>query len=134
PHAATLCLFALVALLRAVTGSFALTAVDTNDLSDGTATAIFVLALAGFGIKAGVMPLHIWLPSAHAIAPSHVSALMSGVLIKMGIYGFVRITSLFPQPPLEWGGIVLGLGAVSGVLGVAFAVGQHDLKRLLAYH
>ena len=80
------------------------------------------------------MPLHVWLPSAHAIAPSHVSAIMSGVLIKMGIYGLVRVTSLLPHPPLAWGGVVLGLGVVSGVLGVAFAIGQHDLKRLLAYH
>src|SRR5437879_558109 len=80
------------------------------------------------------MPLHVWLPSAHAAAPSHVSAIMSGVLIKMGIYGLVRVTSLLPAPPLEWGGIVLAFGVVSGVLGVAFAIGQHDLKRLLAYH
>ena len=98
------------------------------------ATAIFVLALVGFGLKAGIMPLHVWLPSAHAAAPSHVSAIMSGVLIKMGIYGLVRVTSLLPNPPLDWGGVVLGLGVVSGVLGVAFAIGQHDLKRLLAYH
>src|SRR5437879_10752784 len=80
------------------------------------------------------MPLHVWLPSAHAAAPSHVSAIMSGVLIKMGIYGLVRVTSLLPAPPLEWGGALLVLGVVSGVLGVAFAIGQHDLKRLLAYH
>jgi len=80
------------------------------------------------------MPLHIWLPSAHAMAPSHVSAMMSGVLIKMGIYGLARITSFLPHPPREWGIILLGLGVVSGVLGVAFAIGQHDLKRLLAYH
>ena len=80
------------------------------------------------------MPLHVWLPSAHAIAPSHVSAIMSGVIIKMGIYGLLRVTSLVPDPPLAWGVIVLCLGVVSGVLGVAFAIGQHDLKRLLAYH
>ena len=59
---------------------------------------------------------------------------MSGVIIKMGIYGLVRVTSLLPNPPLAWGVIVLALGVVSGVLGVAFAIGQHDLKRLLAYH
>src|SRR5207244_1858055 len=85
-------------------------------------------------LKAGLMPLHVWLPSSHAIAPSHVSAAMSGVIIKMGIYGLVRVTALLPDPPLAWGATVLALGAVSGVLGVAFAVGQHDLKRLLAYH
>jgi hydrogenase-4 component B len=131
-HAAALCLFALFMLLRMVSGSFTLAPLPA--LPPGIATAVFVLALVGFGLKAGIMPLHVWLPSAHANAPSHVSALMSGVIIKMGIYGLVRITSLVPQPPLEWGGIVLGLGAVSGVLGVAFAIGQHDLKRLLAYH
>ena len=80
------------------------------------------------------MPFHVWLPSAHAIAPSHVSALMSGVFIKMGIYGLFRITSLLPHPPIAWGAILLGLGGVSGILGVVFALSQHDLKRLLAYH
>jgi hydrogenase-4 component B len=79
------------------------------------------------------MPLHFWLPSAHANAPSHVSALMSGVLIKMGVYGLVRFLGLLPAPPLEWGAILLLAGAISGVLGILFAMGQHDLKRLLAY-
>ncbi len=133
-HVATLSLFALFALLRTVNGSFSLARLNEAALTPGTATAIFVCALVGFGLKAGIMPLHVWLPSSHAIAPSHVSALMSGVILKMGIYGIVRITSLFPHPPLEWGGILLGLGVVSGILGVAFAIGQHDLKRLLAYH
>lgn len=129
---ATLCLFAMFALLHAATGSFDFSI--AGPVGPGTATAIFVLALVGFGLKAGVMPMHVWLPGAHARAPSHVSALMSGVLIKMGIYGLVRVLSFFPHPPLWWGGAVLGLGALSGVLGVAFAIGQHDFKRLLAYH
>lgn len=133
-HVATLCLFGLFAVLRAVSGSFALNPLNQDSLTPGLGTAIFILALGGFGLKAGIMPVHVWLPSAHAAAPSHVSAIMSGVLIKMGIYGLVRVTSLFPNPPLEWGGVVLGLGVVSGVLGVAFAIGQHDIKRLLAYH
>lgn len=133
-HVATLALFALFALLRKASGSFALAPLSADSLAPGTATAIFLLALLGFGLKAGIMPLHVWLPSSHAIAPSHVSAIMSGVIIKMGIYGLVRITSLLPNPALEWGGIMLGLGVISGVLGVAFAIGQHDLKRLLAYH
>jgi hydrogenase-4 component B len=133
-HVATLCLFALFALLRVVNGSFDLAPLSPGAVTPGVATAIFVLALVGFGLKAGIMPLHVWLPSAHAAAPSHVSAILSGVLIKMGVYGLVRVTSLLPNPPLEWGVIVLGLGVVSGVLGVAYAVGQHDLKRLLAYH
>src|SRR5262249_30035852 len=79
-------------------------------------------------------PLHVWLPDSHAIAPSHVSAVMSGVIIKMGIYGLMRVTALIPNPPVAWGATVLILGVISGVLGVAFAIGQHDLKRLLAYH
>lgn len=133
-HVATLFLFALFALLRMVSGSFALAPLRDGTLTPGTATAIFVFAVLGFGVKAGIMPLHVWLPSAHATAPTHVSAIMSGVIIKMGIYGIVRITALVPHPPLEWGGILLGLGIVSGVLGVAFAIGQHDIKRLLAYH
>jgi hydrogenase-4 component B len=133
-HVATLSLFGLFAMLRAVNGSFALVPLNQDKVTPGFATAIFALALFGFGLKAGIMPLHVWLPSAHAVAPSHVSAIMSGVLIKMGIYGLVRVTSLLSDPPLEWGVIVLGLGVVSGVLGVAFAIGQHDLKRLLAYH
>jgi hydrogenase-4 component B len=133
-HAATLSLFAMFALLYGVTGSFDLVPLAAASLSPQAATTIFLLALAGFGLKAGIMPLHFWLPSAHAMAPSHVSALMSGVLIKAGIYGLVRMTSLLPEPPLWWGGLLLALGVVSAVLGVAFALGQHDLKRLLAYH
>lgn len=133
-HVSVLCLFALFALMRTVGGSFALAPLPADRLTPGVSSAIFVLALVGFGIKAGIMPLHVWLPSSHAIAPSHVSAIMSGVIIKMGIYGLMRTTALLPDPPLQWGGIVLGLGVVSGVLGVAFAIGQHDLKRLLAYH
>jgi hydrogenase-4 component B len=133
-HTATLFLFALFALLHAVSGSFALEPLRREALTPGSATAIFVLALLGFGLKAGIMPLHVWLPSSHAVAPSHVSALMSGVIIKMGIYGLVRVTSLVPGPPLAWGVVVLVLGVISGVLGVAFAIGQHDIKRLLAYH
>jgi hydrogenase-4 component B len=133
-HVGTLCLFALFALLRAAGGSFALAPLDEGAVSHGTAAAVFVLALVGFGLKAGIMPLHVWLPSSHANAPSHVSALLSGVILKMGIYGLVRVLSLFPHPPVTWGEVVLALGVVSGVLGVVFALAQHDIKRLLAYH
>ena len=129
----TLCLFALFAVLFAATGAFDITG-PMRAISQGSADAIFLLGVVGFGIKAGVMPMHVWLPGAHANAPSHVSALMSGVLIKTGVYGFLRVLTWFPQPPLWWGQLVLGLGVASGVLGVAFAIGQHDYKRLLAYH
>jgi hydrogenase-4 component B len=133
-HTATLCLFGLFALLHAASGSYSLGPLKPEVVTPGMATAAFVLALVGFGLKAGLMPFHVWLPSAHAITPSHVSALMSGVIIKMGIYGLLRVTSLFPDPPLSWGLTALCLGVVSGILGVSFAIGQHDLKRLLAYH
>src|SRR3954469_24833023 len=94
---------------------------------------LFWLALAAFGTKAGLFPLHIWLPSAHANAPSHVSAALSGVTIKLGIYGLVRFSGWLPVPAAA-GWVVAGLGVAGAVLGVAFALGQHDLKRLLAYH
>jgi hydrogenase-4 component B len=133
-HTATLLVFAVFALLRSLKGSFDIDALPAGVAETGPATALFLLAVLGFGMKAGLMPLHIWLPSAHSAAPSHVSAIMSGVLIKSGIYGLVRIAGLFPEPPVWWGGLLVALGIVSGVLGVAFALGQHDLKRLLAYH
>jgi hydrogenase-4 component B len=104
-------------------------------LGVGPASAAFLLALIGFGAKAGVMPLHVWLPRAHPVAPSNVSALMSGVMIKTGIYGMVLVWFVFlPAGPAWWGVLVLFLGAVSAFLGVLYALMQHDLKRLLAYH
>ena len=130
----TLCLFGMFCLLYRATGSFALEPIRSGQAGLGLLTAIFFLALAGFGLKAGLMPLHFWLPSAHANAPTHVSAIMSGVLIKTGIYGLVRVAGLLPDPPLIWGVILLMLGSISGVLGVVLALAQHDLKRLLAYH
>lgn len=132
-HTGTLALFSLFALLDMSSGTFALP--EAGSLPTGIfTTAIFLLALFAFGLKAGVMPLHIWLPGAHASAPSHISALLSGIMIKTGIYGLIRITSLFSVIPLWWGWTLVVLGAVTGVLGVAYAIAQHDLKRLLAYH
>jgi hydrogenase-4 component B len=128
-HVATLCLFAFFTLLAARTGSWELGPLRGHP---GLAP-LFWLALVGFGIKAGIFPLHIWLPSAHANAPSHVSAILSGMAIKMGIYGLVRFTGWLPVPDAA-GWVVATLGVVSAVLGVAFALGQHDFKRLLAYH
>lgn len=97
--------------------------------------AVFLLALTGFGSKAGIIPLHVWLPRAHPVAPSHASALMSGVVLKMGVYGLVRVTfDLLGSGPAWWGVLVLTLGTISALLGVLYALMQHDLKRLLAYH
>ena len=131
-HCGTLALFALFALLGQGSASAQFPAVAT--LPAAGSSLIFLLGLFGFGLKAGLMPLHIWLPGAHAAAPSHASALLSGVMIKMGIYGLVRLTSFYAEIPAWWGWTLLGLGAVSGILGVALAIAQHDIKRLLAYH
>jgi len=133
-HVGTLALFALFALLGRMAGSFEFAAMVGLPGSTRGAAWVFALALGGFGLKAGLVPLHFWLPGAHAAAPSHVSALMSGVLLKTGVYGILRVTGLFEAPPAAWGAILVGAGAVSAVLGVGFALAQHDLKRLLAYH
>jgi len=128
-HVAMVFLFAFFAILAARTGSWELGPMrDRPELA-----SLFWLALVGFGLKAGMFPLHIWLPSAHANAPSHVSAILSGVTIKIGIYGLVRFSGWLPVP-VSAGWVVVVLGVTSAVLGVAFALGQHDLKRLLAYH
>ncbi|MCX7024240.1 MAG: proton-conducting transporter membrane subunit [Spirochaetes bacterium] len=133
-HLGTLTLFGLFVLWRYATGSFDLVPMPAAGSSVLVVNLLFFLALVGFGLKAGIMPLHFWLPGAHAAAPSHVSAILSGVMLKMGIYGLVRMLSLLPDPPALWGGLILFLGATSGLLGVVFALAQHDLKRLLAYH
>lgn len=100
----------------------------------GMGIPVFLLFLAGFGLKAGIFPLHMWLPVAHPAAPSHVSAMMSGVMIKMGIYGIVRAAlALTPEVLLSMGLLVFALGAVTAVFGIARAAVQTDLKRLLAY-
>ena len=133
-HTGTLALFGMFALLGTIHNSPQLPLAATLDSNTTTAAAIFLLALFGFGLKAGLMPLHVWLPGAHAAAPSNVSALMSGVMIKVGIYGLIRVTGYFAVIPPWWGWTILGLGTVSALLGVAFAIAQHDIKRLLAFH
>jgi len=131
-HTGTLLLIAAVALLAHRTGG--LLWVPHPGLPDsGLDSAILVLALLGFGFKAGFLPLHFWLPEAHAWAPSHVSAILSGVMLKTGIYGLIRISGLVPSTPAFLGGLVLALGAVTAVYGVLNALAQSDYKRLLAY-
>ena len=105
-------------------------------LSEGMRTLAFLIALIGFGAKAGIVPLHVWLPYAHPAAPSHISALMSGVMIKTAIYALIRVYFDFlgGQFPWWWGFVVLVVGAVSALLGVMYALMEHDLKRLLAFH
>lgn len=134
-HTSTLALFGMFAAWSGGTGdgSFAgLAAISAQH--SAPAGLVLLLGLVGFGIKAGVVPGHIWLPGAHAAAPSHISALLSGVMLKVGIYGLLRMLLLAGQPPVWWGWAVLLLGLISAVLGVLWALAQHDLKRLLAYH
>ncbi|MEK6603713.1 MAG: hydrogenase 4 subunit B, partial [Nitrospirota bacterium] len=108
----------------------------SEPLPQGLRSVVFVAALIGFGTKAGIVPLHVWLPYAHPAAPSHVSALMSGVMIKTAIYGMVRVYFDFlgGEFPWWWGFVVLTVGAISALLGVMYALMEHDLKSLLAYH
>ncbi|TMQ14279.1 MAG: hydrogenase 4 subunit B [Deltaproteobacteria bacterium] len=110
-----------------------------HGLPDGVRSGLFFAAFAGFGVKAGVVPLHVWLPHAHPAAPSHVSALMSGVMLKVAVYGMLRFAFDLLAPggsplPASWGWTVLALGTLSAVIGVLYALQQHDLKRLLAFH
>jgi hydrogenase-4 component B len=136
-HAATACIVAAFLLMARESGSlaFAEWSARASSLDALTASIVFALGLVGFGTKAGMIPLHVWLPRAHPVAPAHVSALMSGVMIKLGIYGLVRLSfEWLPIGPAWWGQLILVLGAVSAVLGVLYALMEHDLKRLLAYH
>src|SRR5438876_746775 len=99
----------------------------------GWAAAVFVLALVGFGAKAGFVPFHVWLPEAHPAAPSHVSALMSGVMIKMGVYGILRVMTFLGEPAAWWGPTLIVIGLAGGLIGISLAFYQRDLKRALAY-
>ena len=131
------CLLLGFALLMHVSGSAEFVSFRTAaaQLSSSQQAAAFVLFFLGFGIKAGVIPFHIWLPAAHPVAPSNISALLSGIVLKAGIYGMARIflDGLGVLP--SWAGLlVLVAGVASAVLGVLYALMEHDLKRLLAYH
>jgi hydrogenase-4 component B len=136
-HAGLACLLAGMLLLTTWTGSahFADWRASAPGLPGPAKSLVFTLMALGFAGKAGVIPLHVWLPLAHPAAPSHVSALMSGVMIKLGVYGLVRVALdwLGGGPPW-WGVMVLLAGAVSALIGVLYALVDHDLKRLLAFH
>ncbi|MBN8217042.1 MAG: hypothetical protein J0L75_10410 [Spirochaetes bacterium] len=133
-HVGTLALMAGFCVLGGGGAGLGFDAYPARWADSAVAFPAFCLLALAFGIKAGAIPGHIWLPSAHAAAPSHISAVMSGIVIKMGIYGFFRMIQWAPHPPLWWSGVFLALGSLSGIWGVALALGQHDLKRLLAYH
>lgn len=131
-HLGTAFLFALFLVVSPGQDTLAFPA--AGSLAPELAGVAFLLALAGFGTKAGFVPAHTWLPEAHPAAPSHVSAFLSGVILKSGVYGLVRVVTWADAPPAWWGWTLLLVGLSSGILGVIFALAQHDLKRLLAYH
>lgn len=130
-----LCILLGFGVLAGFGTDFSFSAMAAAQLSTGWQTIAFLLAFIGFGMKAGIVPLHVWLPLAHPVAPSHISALMSGVMLKVAIYGFIRFTyDLLGEIHWSWGVLALIIGAASALLGVLYALMQHDLKRLLAYH
>jgi hydrogenase-4 component B len=131
----TLALLLAFGLLAGPDGHYSFEQMRTAHPAALISALALILALIGAGSKAGIVPLHVWLPLAHPAAPSHVSALMSGVMTKVAVYGFVRIAfELAGTPPWWWSIVVLALGGVTAVMGVLYALMQHDLKRLLAYH
>ncbi len=134
-HIGGLTILLAFGVLGSFGAGFGFEAMRSATLSFGWATVAFVLAFIGFGMKAGLVPLHAWLPEAHPAAPSHISALMSGVMLKVAVYGFIRVVfDLIGQAHWQWGVAVLAVGSVSALMGVLYALMQHDLKRLLAYH
>jgi hydrogenase-4 component B len=121
-------------VLAAFGHSFEFSALRSAPLTAGWASVAFGLFFIGFGMKAGLMPLHAWLPEAHPAAPSHISALMSGVMLKVAVYGFIRVIfDLIGDLHWQWGVILIAIGSLSALMGVLFALMQTDLKRLLAY-
>ncbi|MHB9145000.1 MAG: proton-conducting transporter transmembrane domain-containing protein [Symbiobacteriia bacterium] len=135
-HAGTAFITSAFLILGRAAGSadFAQMLATAGGLTPGTKTLVFLFLLVGFGTKAGLIPLHVWLPRAHPAAPSHVSALMSGVMVKTAIYGLLRLVFLvLGGGPLWWSGLLMGLGLISAILGVLYALMETDLKRLLAF-
>ena len=133
-HVGAMSLLLCFGVLQGGSWHFTFDAMRGAELSPAWASVAFGLALFGFGAKAGLVPLHVWLPEAHPAAPSPVSALMSGVMLKMAVYGFARVAfDLLPHTQWTWGAVVLALGVFTGLFGAVFAAVQSDMKRLLAY-
>jgi hydrogenase-4 component B len=131
----TLALLLAFGLLAGSNGNYVFDTIRATHPAATLSAMVLILALVGAGSKAGIVPLHAWLPLAHPAAPSHVSALMSGVMTKVAVYGFVRIVfDLLGSPAWWWSMVVLAAGGITAVMGVLYALMQHDLKRLLAYH
>ena len=124
------------AILATQTGSLDLAtiAARAGQVHAGWRTAAYLLALFGFGFKAGLVPFHIWLPAAHTVGPADGSAFLSGLVIKLGVYGITLFGfTLLPGGPGWWGLVTMGFGAISAVLGILYALMERDLKRFLAF-
>jgi hydrogenase-4 component B len=136
-HIGTAFIMALFLVLYKYTGTMEFSGMMAASaaIPEDVKTLVFIFSIVGFGTKAGIIPFHIWLPSAHPAAPSNISSLMSGVMIKTGIYGFIRISiDVLGQGPEWWGITIIVIGAVSSVIGVLYALMEHDIKKLLAFH
>lgn len=134
-HAGSVLIMIAFYILYRETGSLNFADFANAELTNYQASTVFLLAFFGFGAKAGVITLHGWLPQAHPAAPSHASALMSGVMVKIGVFGIIKVSIDFLGAEVAWWGyLVLAFGCVSSVLGVLYALAEHDIKRLLAYH
>ncbi len=121
-------------VLASFADGFTFDALRQAQLSPTWASIAFVLALLGFGMKAGIVPIHVWLPEAHPVAPSHISALMSGVMLKVALYGLIRFCfDLLAEVQWQWGVVLLVIGSISALGGILYAMMQPNLKRLLAY-
>lgn len=133
-HLSGLLILFSLAIMAKFSGSFDFPTMQTANLTPIWSTMAFLLAFLGFGTKAGLVPCHVWLPKAHPAAPSHISALMSGVMLKIAVYGFVRFSfTLIGHFLWQWGVLVLLAGVVSAIIGVLYALMEHDIKKLLAY-
>jgi formate hydrogenlyase subunit 3/multisubunit Na+/H+ antiporter MnhD subunit len=134
-HLGAIAILLCFGVMQGGQGDYSFATLRAADLTPFWASVAFLLAFFGFGAKAGMLPLHAWLPEAHPAAPSPVSALLSGVMLKTAIYGMVRVIyDLIGGVRWEWGVIVLAIGSATTLFGVLYALMQHDLKRLLAYH
>jgi formate hydrogenlyase subunit 3/multisubunit Na+/H+ antiporter MnhD subunit len=133
-HLGALAILLCFGVLQANTGDYTFANMRAQHLTPFWGWTGFLLALVGFGAKAGIVPLHVWLPEAHPAAPSPVSALMSGVMLKMAVYGLLRVTfDLLQTPSADWGLVALSVGLLTALYGVIFSTVQTDMKRLLAY-
>ena len=130
-HIGTFFIIILFVFLAVCSGTLSLT--GKLDLSVSLSSIAFLLSLVGFGAKAGFIPVHVWLPEAHPAAPSHVSAVMSGIMIEIGLYGILRILVMQEHILVWWGILLIAVGIISGLFGVLMALAQRNLKRLLAY-